>query len=114
MEYIEFVVDFLFLIEVCPRIGAIYCGAMSRYIDNQEIQIKGCLAIGNLTINDDNRKFLGKAGCDAVLCAMTRHETNADIQDFGRKAIRQLVANDENTNYLRQLGSILSGLGIIN
>jgi hypothetical protein len=58
---------------------------MSGYIE--EIQNKGCWAIRILAFNDENEKYLGEAGCDAVVGAISRHIDNQEIQSYGSQAI---------------------------
>jgi hypothetical protein len=78
---------------------------MVRHEGNADVSVKGCGALRNLAINDDNKVELMKKGAaDVIMKAIVRHEGSADVSLNGCASLRSLMQQRDNCVILYQLG----------
>ena len=67
--------------------------AMKTHSSNATVQEKGCGALWNLALNNDNNRVMiaDAGGIDAIQSAMENHSLNAMVQQYGCGALKNLT-----------------------
>jgi hypothetical protein len=78
------------------------------------VQEKGCKALCNLAVNDDNAvKIAAVGGIETVLDAMKRHTQHEGVQEEGCSALNNLANNADNEVKIANVGGIETVLDAI-
>ncbi|CAM6001203.1 unnamed protein product, partial [Sphagnum balticum] len=70
---------------------------------NAAVQEHGCGALGDLAVDDDNKRLLVREpdlAHQAILTAMRAHIQNVGVQDQGCGALSNLAVDDDNKRLL--------------
>jgi hypothetical protein len=69
-------------------------GTMRRWYNVPDVQVEGCVALGNATIDSKDSRLAKEAGAlEAIVCAMTNYPKNRDVQSGGCFALGNLCTN---------------------
>ena len=63
--------------------------------EHKDVQLRGCWALSNLAVKDDNKKAIAVAGgIPVVLAAMKAHNEHKDVQEHGCWALGNIGWSD--------------------